>query len=111
MNIKFIKNFISFLILVIVLSGCAVNKNKTFKHDTPLIKEDIQKIGREEVQKTVEMGPQPSLGEAQKLTKRKIILSGILNSQTESVINAYKPWVNLIEIEKSEDWVLLYGEL
>ena len=48
-NIKFIKNFISFLILVIVLSGCAINKNKTFKHDTPLIKEDIQKIGREEV--------------------------------------------------------------
>ena len=47
----------------------------------------------------------------QKLTKRKIILSGILNSQTESVINAYKPWVDLIEIEKSEDWVLLYGEL
>jgi len=75
MNIKFIKSFISFLILVIVLSGCAVNKNKTFKHDTPLIKEDIQKIGREEVQKTVEMGPQPSLGEAQKLTKRKKISS------------------------------------
>ena len=75
MNIKFIKNFISFLILVIVLSGCAINKNKTFKHDTPLIKEDIQKMGREEVQKTVEMGPQPSLGEAQKLTKRKKISS------------------------------------
>ena len=47
----------------------------------------------------------------QKLTKRKIILSGILNSQTESVINAYKPWVDLIEIEKAEEWVLLYGEL
>ena len=47
----------------------------------------------------------------QKLTKRKIILSGILNSQTGSVINAYKPWVDLIEIEKSEEWVLLYGEL
>ena len=76
MNFKYIKNFISFLILAFVLSGCAaVNKNKSFKHDTPLIKEDIKKIGREEVQKTVEMGPQPSLGEAQKLTKRKKISS------------------------------------
>ena len=76
MIFKYIKNFISFLILVFVLSGCAaVNKNKSFKHDTPLIKEDIKKIGREEVQKTVEMGPQPSLGEAQKLTKRKKISS------------------------------------
>ena len=76
MNFKYIKNFILFLILVFVLSGCAaVNKNKSFKHDTPLIKEDIKKIVREEVQKTVEMGPQPSLGEAQKLTKRKKISS------------------------------------
>ena len=76
MIFKYIKNFISFLILAFVLSGCAaVNKNKSFKHDTPLIKEDIQKIGREEVQKTVEMGPKPSLGEAQKLTKRKKISS------------------------------------
>ena len=76
MIFKYIKNFISFLILAFVLSGCAaVNKNKSFKHDTPLIKEDIKKIGREEVQKTVEMGPQPSLGEAQKLTKRKKISS------------------------------------
>ena len=75
MIFKYIKNFIFFLILVFVLSGCAVNKNKSFKHDTPLIKEDIKKIGREEVQKTVEMGPQPSLGEAQKLTKRKKISS------------------------------------
>ena len=76
MNIKYIKNFILFLILIFVLSGCAGNKkDKSFKHDTPLIKEDIQKIGREEVQKTVEMGPQPSLGEAEKLTKRKKISS------------------------------------
>ena len=45
MIFKYIKNFISFLILAFVLSGCAaVNKNKSFKHDTPLIKEDIQKM-------------------------------------------------------------------
>ena len=47
----------------------------------------------------------------QRLTKSKIILTGILNSQTELVINAYKPWIDLIEIESSEEWVLLYGEL
>ncbi len=76
MIFKYIKNFISFLILAFVLSGCAGNKkDKSFKHDTPLIKEDIQKMGREEVEKTVEMGPQPSLGEAEKLTKRKKISS------------------------------------
>ncbi len=47
MNIKYIKNFILFLILIFVLSGCAGNKkDKSFKHDTPLIKEDIQKMGR-----------------------------------------------------------------
>ena len=33
MIFKYIKNFILFLILVFVLSGCAVNKNKSFKID------------------------------------------------------------------------------
>ena len=54
MNFK--KN-ISFLILpslLIFLTGCAGSfpkKSGSFKHDTPLIKTDIKKIGQKEVDK------------------------------------------------------------
>ena len=62
MYIKSIKIIASFLILLFALNSCANNpyskKSKPFKHNTPLIKEDIRKMGSKEIDKTVEMGPQ-----------------------------------------------------
>ena len=77
---KFKKN-ISLLILpllLIFLTGCAKQlpkKSGSFKHDTPLIKTDIKKLGQKEVDKSVEMGPTPVEGDVVKLKKRKQISS------------------------------------
>ena len=62
---------LSFLILV--FTGCAQNNKilKDFKHNTPLIKEDIKKSGKAEIDKTVKMGPTPVEGDVNKLEKRK----------------------------------------
>ena len=75
-----IKKFISLASLVIfafILNGCATNSkfNKPFKHNTPLIKDDIRKTGKSEIAKTLEMGPKPLEGNAKKLGKRKKISS------------------------------------
>tara|TARA_Y100000590_G_scaffold185421_1_gene211249 strand:+ start:1995 stop:3536 length:1542 start_codon:yes stop_codon:yes gene_type:complete len=80
MSSNFFRFFISFVLIffaTILLNGCAVKdgKLKGFKHKTPLIKEDIRKTGRVEVDKTVEMGPQPIEGDVIKLGKRKQISS------------------------------------
>ena len=76
---KFFKYFslTTFLILsFILLNGCKNGKIlKDFKHNTPLIKEDIQKQGSTEIEKTVKMGPQPIEGDIVKLGKRKQISS------------------------------------
>ena len=71
-----IKKFISLASLVIfafILNGCATNSkfNKPFKHNTPLIKDDIRKTGKTEIAKTLDMGPKPLEGNAKKLGKRK----------------------------------------
>ena len=80
---KYKKIISSFIIsfLFIVLTGCVVNKdgqivlkkNEAFKHNTPLIKTDIKKLGQKEVDKSVEMGPTPVEGDVIKLKKRKQI--------------------------------------
>ena len=75
-----IKKFISLASLVIfafILNGCATNSkfNKPFKHNTPLIKDDIRKTGKTEIAKTLDMGPKPLEGNAKKLGKRKKISS------------------------------------
>ena len=77
MNIKFIKNIIFFSVLILVLNGCTTANKKlgTFKHNTPLIKENVKELGQKEVQKTVEMGPTPLEGDFKKLQKRKKISS------------------------------------
>ena len=76
MNIKFTKNIIFFSVLILVLNGCTANKKLgTFKHNTPLIKENVKELGQKEVQKTVEMGPTPLEGDFKKLQKRKKISS------------------------------------
>ena len=81
MNCRSLKILFSSFFLLFVLSGCAVDKmgkkqkNKTFKHDTPLIKQDVKKLGKMEIEKSAEMGPMPVEGDVTKLQKRKQISS------------------------------------
>ena len=80
MNTKNIQIFLVIIFSVIFLNGCATGpmskgKSKGFKHNTPLIKEDVKKTGKIEVEKTVDMGPQPVIGDTQLLEKRKKISS------------------------------------
>ena len=64
MNTKNLIRCFGLLICAVLLSGCQAVKeaNKPFKHNTPLIKENIKKDGRAEIQKTLELGPKPSDG-------------------------------------------------
>ena len=55
MNTKNIQIFLVIIFSVIFLNGCATGpmskgKSKGFKHNTPLIKEDVKKTGKIEVQ-------------------------------------------------------------
>ncbi len=58
MNIEFKKNIIFFSILILILNGCAnrggiTGKDKKFgkfKHNEPLIKEDVRALGKKEIQ-------------------------------------------------------------
>jgi len=77
-NTKFLKIFALLVFSIVFLNGCTqgqLSKSKTFKHNTPLIKDDIRKKGKKEIEKTVEMGPQPVLGDTDLLEKRKKISS------------------------------------
>lgn len=47
----------------------------------------------------------------EKYTDKTLILSGILENQVDDVKNAYKNWISLSVIEKSDGWVLLNGTL
>ena len=62
MNIKDIYKFALIFLFSVVLVGCQQmkNANKPFKHNTPLIKENIKKDGAAEIQKTLELGPKPA---------------------------------------------------
>tara|TARA_B100000530_G_scaffold329314_1_gene271167 strand:+ start:3433 stop:4977 length:1545 start_codon:yes stop_codon:yes gene_type:complete len=75
-NTKNIIKFFGLLIFALVLSGCQTMKdaNKPFKHNTPLIKEDIRKDGKAEIQKTLKLGPKPAEGKKM-YGKRKQISS------------------------------------
>ena len=81
MNTKKIISIISFFVLALFLSGCGPNSkfakryDKPFKHNTPLIKDDIKKKGKSEIAKTLELGPKPVDGDTRKLGKRKKITS------------------------------------
>jgi len=78
MNTRLIKTFVLFSFLILILAGCAsgqFGKSKPFKHNTPLIKDDVKKMGKAEVDKTVEMGPKPTIGDTEFLEKRKKISS------------------------------------
>ena len=63
MNTKTLFRLIGIILFSVVLTACQQMKdvNKPFKHNTPLIKENIKKDGRAEIQKTLELGPKPCL--------------------------------------------------
>ena len=67
MKSKF-KLFTIFISLsVLLLTGCAEKMAiKKFKHNTPLIKQDVKSLGKKEVEKSVEMGPTPVDGDVVK---------------------------------------------
>ena len=78
MHINLLIKFILFSFLILILNGCAsgqIGKSKPFKHNTPLIKDDVRNTGKLEVQKTVDMGPKPTIGDTTKLQKRRKISS------------------------------------
>ena len=64
MNIKNIIKIFGIILFSVVLGACQQMKsaNKPFKHNTPLIKEDIKKTGKAEIQKTLDLGPKPADG-------------------------------------------------
>tara|TARA_Y100001970_G_scaffold228258_1_gene282668 strand:- start:31 stop:1575 length:1545 start_codon:yes stop_codon:yes gene_type:complete len=76
MNTKRIIKYFCLLLFVFILSGCQTVKkaNKPFKHNTPLIKDNIQEDGQAEIQKTLDLGPKPSSGK-KVIGKRKKISS------------------------------------
>ena len=61
------------VLLFVFLNGCTTAQMKftKFKHNTPLIKNDVKKSGQAEVDKTVEMGPKPVIGDTKKLQKER----------------------------------------
>ena len=73
------KNKISLIfipLLFLMLTGCAEKMaKKTFKHNTPLIKTDVKQLGKQELEKSAEMGPIPIEGDVVKLKKRKQLSS------------------------------------
>ena len=81
MSFKNLKIIFLYLILVISVTGCAVQDGKIvktmkdFKQPDTLIKDDIRKKGQSEISKTIDMGPKPVFGDATKLKKRKTISS------------------------------------
>ena len=74
MNIKLFSKFFGIIILGLFLSGCQAIKeaNKPFKHNTPLIKDNIKKDGKAEIQKTLELGPKPAQGKKVYGKRKKI---------------------------------------
>ena len=72
------KKLIGFILLSVLISGCATTGkkgSKGFKHDTPLIKTDVKTMGKKELDKMAEMGPVPVEADVVKLKKRKKISS------------------------------------
>ena len=70
MNCRLLKILFSLVFLLFALNGCAeqmkkMKQKKTFKHDTPLIKQDVKKLGKIEVEKSTKMWPTPVEGDIQ----------------------------------------------
>ena len=74
----YFKTFINLILIGLFLVSCTTmgkKGTKGFKHDTPLIKTDVKKLGKKELDKTAEMGPIPIEADVVKLKKRKKISS------------------------------------
>ncbi len=71
------KIILSFIMIIFFITGCAQpgKKVKGFKHDTPLIKTDVKKVGKAEIEKDAKMGPVPAEADTTKFVKRKKISS------------------------------------
>ena len=76
MNTKRLINYFGLIFFAFVLSGCQAVKDakKPFKHNTPLIKENIKKDGRAEIQKTLELGPNHLMGKKFMVKEKKYLL-------------------------------------
>ena len=75
MNIKSFTKLFGIIVLGLILSGCQQtfkNANKPFKHNTPLIKDNIREDGKAEIQKTLELGPKPAMGKKVYGKRKKI---------------------------------------
>ena len=74
MNTRALLRLIGIILFSVVLTACQQMKdvNKPFKHNTPLIKENIKKDGRAEIQKTLELGPKIADGKRLKGKRKKI---------------------------------------
>ena len=74
MNTKTLIKLVGIILFSIVLTACQQMKdvNKPFKHNTPLIKENIKKQGKAEIQKTLELGPKPAQGKKVYGKRKKI---------------------------------------
>ena len=74
MNTKTLFKLVGIILFSFVLTACQQMKdvNKPFKHNTPLIKENIKKDGRAEIQKTLELGPKPATGKKVYGKRKKI---------------------------------------
>ena len=61
MKIKFLKFAIIISSLILILTGCTTGKyskkDKSFKHDTPLIKTDVKKLGKINLKKVQKWDP------------------------------------------------------
>ncbi len=49
--------------------------------------------------------------ELQSLTKKNLILTGILNNQVDKIIYHFSDWIKLVTYEEKENWYLLHGIL
>ena len=74
MNTKTLIKLVGIILFSVVLTACQQMKdvNKPFKHNTPLIKENIKKQGKAEIQKTLELGPKPAQGKKVYGKRKKI---------------------------------------
>ena len=80
MQKSYFKIIFNLTLVGLFLASCTLTQSgkkspKVFKHDTPLIKTDVKKLGKKEIDKMVEMGPVPVEADVIKLKKRKKISS------------------------------------
>ena len=111
MNIKSFSKFFGIIILGLILSGCQAIKeaNKPFKHNTPLIKDNIKKEGRAEIQKTLELGPKPAQGK-KVYGKRKKISSEAQRNFFELLMRFFFSFRKLFYLEQVLVLVLKFFE-